>query len=799
MPIVWRVPKRLAFGLLLAFSLIGCKDMPVAPSDNFKLMFAARHVMKQEHYRIIAIYQPRLDQQQQLKCWELYILANAYYEVRDFNHLFPVLDRMDQRIAQGDVLVPDSPWGTDISMAPGMFRGAAHLDLGDPATAEKELAEAYALLVSRLGEQPEERVAGAGFPVPKKVIKKGGLQSPTDVMLHLAIPSYLGVAHALQGHDPEAEKCIRTLEGTFVAPSWLSPQKKLDIAKVHMARKQFGKALAAVRTADARAEGAARMEALFTNSTFSDLNNLYILSKCLYETGDSRNAKSGFDRLLEHPRIKEIGGLYWPVLLDRARIARREGQDPLAEKLLTQAVEVVERQRASIHSEAGRIGFVGDKQAVYEEAVSLQVSLDRPAAAFAYVERAKGRALVDLLAAQNRLLPPSSQEDSLASTLMQLGRAEQDAAVTSDPAGGAAPERTRGIAVTLRQQLAQGAPELASLVMVTGTSVPELQARIGPDETLLEYYASGPAWYAFVVTRDAVRVASLPAIGLDQQVIAARRAFTQPRSEDAAQAARALYDALFKPVAAQVRTANLIIVPHGVLHYVPFGALGDGDHCLIDRYNLRILPSASVLRFLRSGKGLDRVLILGNPDLGDPAFDLAYAQDEALAIAREFPGATVLLRDKATATFIREQGAHFDLLHFAAHGTFDVDKPLDSALLLAKDARSDGTLRVGDLYHLALDADLVTLSACETALSKVANGDDVVGFTRGLLYAGSRSILSSLWKVDDQATRDLMVTFYQGLATHSKAEALRLAQLEVRKQRPHPYYWAGFMLTGSGR
>ena len=159
----------------------------------------------------------------------------------------------------------------------------------------------------------------------------------------------------------------------------------------------------------------------------------------------------------------------------------------------------------------------------------------------------------------------------------------------------------------------------------------------------------------------------------------------------------------------------------------------------------------------------------------------------------------MLLRDKATATFIREQGAGFDILHFAAHGTFDVDRPLDSALLLAKDDHNDGYLRVGDLYHLSLDADLVTLSACETALSQVANGDDVVGFTRGLVYAGSRSILSSLWKVDDQATRDLMVTFYHGLATHSKAEALWLAQIEVRKQHPNPYDWAGFLLTGSDR
>jgi CHAT domain-containing protein len=96
-----------------------------------------------------------------------------------------------------------------------------------------------------------------------------------------------------------------------------------------------------------------------------------------------------------------------------------------------------------------------------------------------------------------------------------------------------------------------------------------------------------------------------------------------------------------------------------------------------------------------------------------------------------------------------------------------------------------------------IDADLVTLSACETGLGKVANGDDVVGLTRGFLYAGSSSIVSSLWKVDDQATGVLMTGFYNALKNTGKREALRQAQLSARKTYPHPYYWASFQLTGS--
>jgi CHAT domain-containing protein len=106
---------------------------------------------------------------------------------------------------------------------------------------------------------------------------------------------------------------------------------------------------------------------------------------------------------------------------------------------------------------------------------------------------------------------------------------------------------------------------------------------------------------------------------------------------------------------------------------------------------------------------------------------------------------------------------------------------------------------VDKLYSLNLEVDLVTLSACETGLSKIANGDDLVGLTRGFLYAGSSSIVASLWKVDDRATAELMTRFYKELLKNDKVEALREAQLETKKKYPHPYYWASFQLTGNAK
>ena len=124
---------------------------------------------------------------------------------------------------------------------------------------------------------------------------------------------------------------------------------------------------------------------------------------------------------------------------------------------------------------------------------------------------------------------------------------------------------------------------------------------------------------------------------------------------------------------------------------------------------------------------------------------------------------------------------------------------MQSALLLSPDPHSNGLLTVDKLYSMQLGANLITLSACETGLSKIANGDDLVGLTRGFLYAGASSIVASLWKVDDRATAYLMIRFYQGMQKTNKLDALRKAQLETRKKYPHPYYWASFQLTGSAK
>jgi CHAT domain-containing protein len=354
-------------------------------------------------------------------------------------------------------------------------------------------------------------------------------------------------------------------------------------------------------------------------------------------------------------------------------------------------------------------------------------------------------------------------------------------------------------------------------VTVQTPSVADLRNLLPTGETLVEYYGSGDSLFGFVLTRDTVFGRKLDHENLDRDIEAFRKSIANgPRQIRAVTlkgngisgendgnhtaAGIRLYEKLIAPLLPQITTDKITVVPHGSLHYLPFAALHDGKGYLLDKYSIRVLPSASVMKFLKADKEgrSGNMLVFGNPDLDDPNLDLPGAEEEARAITRKMQGSKLFTRRQATETAAKTAGGEFRFLHFATHGVFNADTPLASGLLLSKDAVNDGTLSVGELYELNMPADLVTLSACETALGKIANGDDVVGFTRGFLYAGANSIVSSLWKVDDMATSQLMRKFYDYLKEVDKRSALRAAQLHVKNTyNAHPYYWAAFQLTGA--
>jgi CHAT domain-containing protein len=160
----------------------------------------------------------------------------------------------------------------------------------------------------------------------------------------------------------------------------------------------------------------------------------------------------------------------------------------------------------------------------------------------------------------------------------------------------------------------------------------------------------------------------------------------------------------------------------------------------------------------------------------------------------------VLVRKDATKGQTRRHLNAQSLIHLATHADLDETDPLGSALLFRSEGSDTGRLEVQEIFGLDLNADLVILSACVTSLGKLTQGDEVVGLTRAFIYAGTPSVISTLWRVDDRASFELMRAFYENLrAGQPKGEALRQAQLATLHKYPHPYFWAAYQLTGEPR
>lgn len=238
---------------------------------------------------------------------------------------------------------------------------------------------------------------------------------------------------------------------------------------------------------------------------------------------------------------------------------------------------------------------------------------------------------------------------------------------------------------------------------------------------------------------------------------------------------------------------------------IPFATLTpENGQALVTHKNIVMSPSAGVQRFLskKQTSGRKRIFAMGNPDTA--LTPLIGAEKEVTDIAALFKNAIVKKRSQATETQIKTSYKSLgdpDVVHLATHGIFNPTAPQLSHLALTPDQNNDGKLEMHEVYNLDWKGvSLVTLSACSSGKGKLGAGDDLMGLTRGFMFAGSPAVLCSLWDVDDEATRVLMVDFYKHyLGGMSKAQALRSAQMTMMnsKKWSHPNYWSAFVLFGS--
>lgn len=508
-------------------------------------------------------------------------------------------------------------------------------------------------------------------------------------------------------------------------------------------------------------------------------------------------AAQGVDQV----RALALGGI--------AAIYERQGRKQEALDAYAEAIEAVEEILGEIRLDQLVSSFAGRQAPLYTRAIDLAVDLKQPDRAFEFAERARARSFLNQVG--NRRLdlqgaPPEliaewqaarqRLEDVRARRRVRPSGPSADRDAVEDAR--AEDEASRAYEAAL-DRLKRASPEYASLVSVQVAGREEIQRLLPPATTLIEYFVFDRRTLAWVIDRETVHLVELPVAARDLQNRVEMLRQRLARRSDDAPGTRELYTALIAPLESYLRHDRLVLVPHGPLHSLPFAALrAPSGRFLIEDYTLSYTPSAGALRFLGRGKpAAEGALVLGDPD-----GSLPDAGREAEAIAALY-GVPVHRGAAATEARVWDEAGRVGVLHLAAHGVYDPVHPLASRIDLAPGGGQDGRLEAHEIYHLDLSSTrLVVLSACDTALGKRSDGDDLVGLSRALLAAGAPAAVTTLWRIDDEAAAALMVALHRRLRQgEPTAEALRAAQREILAQPEwrSPFYWAAFALTGVDR
>lgn len=556
-----------------------------------------------------------------------------------------------------------------------------------------------------------------------------------------------------------------------------------------------------------------------------------IIARAAYETGDLPKAAR-----MARAALRGVEGSFASALVYQChhllgRIERDRGRRKFALESFRHAAEVIERMRGGIISDEFKATFLRDKMEVYEDAISACLDEESEALieeAFRLVESSKSRALADLLARYLREAMPdnsTTERSPEAETRARLLKLIEDLNWYNSRAGledDKGNQRNATVADRYRREVSRCEKQIAQLFsrlesegsafaeiqLMQAASARDLQSALEADETAIEYFITGDEISAFVATRERVRLArGIASRRAVEQLLAAFRFQIEKfnlgsRYVDSylGQLKRATDDYLarlgsmvFAPLAPMIENERVIVIPHGALHYVPFHALRDGGRYLVDRFEISYAPSAAVLKLCRARRNQRN----GSPGrliaLGVTHRDTPHIADEIRALGSLFPDSVTLTGDDATRENLFRFAPDARFLHLASHGYFRRDNPMFSFLKLA-----DSPLNFYSLLDLRLEAEMVTLSACHTGVNMVFPGDELHGLMRGFLYAGAPSLVASLWAVSDTSTAELMREMYRLISLgESKRSALRKAQLKIRDDYGHPYYWAPFVLMGN--
>jgi tetratricopeptide (TPR) repeat protein len=492
---------------LFSFILSGCgalfhsRGLTLAASGNYP--------------QVVKEFEPLDKNYSAMSFSKVIYLCQAYARLKNYQNLFPCIDAAQARVEAGDYRA--DLWNH--SALPSRMKAAAYIELGQYEEAIQAAKASYDMTIQ------------------KQLMEWDQAQSL----------EVLGMSYGLSGRNQEAEQAVNKINRIIRsgALGGMVDSLYMALARIYMTQHRYRDAASVLSYKYEESGTLAKTIAGWDVFAAEKVQFEFMKTKSLFEINRIAEAKQGYDDLLRYPYIANQGEIYWNVLLDRGRIAEQEGRLKEAIGLYEKAVDVVEQQRASINTEASKIGFVGDKQALYHTLVRALYHDDQYEKAFEYVERAKSRALVDLLASKKDFSVKGSNEKEIRDVLARNDRAEteavmQDASVDRN--------RTRSIQIKTREELQSKAPELSSLVTVNAQSLAGLRSLIPPGEALVEYYYRDKEMYVFVLSGGSLRMVKLDSTNLQEDVRQFRKLIETLDSTRLRELSRKLYTRLFQPL-----------------------------------------------------------------------------------------------------------------------------------------------------------------------------------------------------------------------------------------------------------
>jgi CHAT domain-containing protein len=512
-------------------------------------------------------------------------------------------------------------------------------------------------------------------------------------------------------------------------------------------------------------------------------------------------------------------------LAEKAQVQTALGALGAADALYSQATDLVEGLLVNAQSSRVKTSMIGAFSEIYLAHFRLAWErLHNPEKAFQIIESARGRALLDSIRYSRETNPAMTQtpaEREIVRLQLSLLHDRLNAA------------QTRKVLAQLDYAYFRFSPieyarsrKEVEILRKPPVASATLRRQLGPQESLIEFVLDANASYALCVSRAGLTIRTLPGRNQITGMINRFLAAVEGKSDSAAPG-QELFRRLLEPIL-ENHVSSLIVVPDGALHLVPFGALEDANGMTLNRrLTIAIVPSATIYSTL---KAESQAAPAHRPFLGlayteaSPAgiqsqsttrgvFDLRGADLKPLQFGREEiveaanalgPGSVTLAGDRASEATLKAQPlGDFKVIHIAAHGISSEAEPDRAALVMAAGSSSeDGLWQAREIRQSRLNADLVVLSACETGTGRLAGEEGIMNLARAFLAAGAKSVVASLWAVDDRATATLMENFYRHLAAGAQVrEALRQAQLDFITDygvKAQPYYWAGFEVIGDG-